>query len=86
MEKEIPSVGGDQSGPRNIDLRLSMREAVLVYQALRDKEATLRKEAWWLGERADQDGAEILKQEAQGYADAAGRIALILDRMMGIKR
>jgi hypothetical protein len=84
---DIPKVGGGpDDGPRDIDLRLSLREAVLVHRALRDKEATLRKEAWWLNEQADQDGAEVLKREAQGYADTARRIALILDRLMGVEQ
>jgi hypothetical protein len=84
---DVPKVGeGPGAGPRNIDLSLSMREALLVHQALRDKEAMLRKEAWWLSERVGQEGAADLKRQAQEHADAADRIFKILDGMIGIER
>lgn len=83
---EIPKVGSDPGGPRTIDLRLSMREVLLVHQALRDKEKALRMEAWWLSERVGQDGAADLRQQAQEHADAADRIFRILDGMLDIDR
>ncbi len=84
---DIPKIdAGQGAGPRNIDLRLTMREALLIHQALRDKEATLRKEAWWLEQRGGQDGAAPLKQQAEEHAGTADRIFRILDGMMGIGR
>lgn len=85
---DILKVGGrlPGAGQRNIDLRLNTREALLVHRALRDKEATLRKEAWWLGEKKDQDGADVLTQEAQECDALADRIARNLDSTIGIKR
>jgi hypothetical protein len=82
---DISKVGGDQGGPRNIDVRLSMCEALLVHQALRDKEKELRKEAWWLGERVGQDGAANLRQQAQEHADTADRIFRIVEGRMGTR-
>ncbi|QGY01477.1 hypothetical protein MMSR116_05850 [Methylobacterium mesophilicum SR1.6/6] len=84
---DIPKINvGDGAGPRNIEMRFTMREALLVHQALRDKEKDLRKEAWWLDQRGGQDGATPLKQQAEEHADAADRIFRILDGMMGIER
>ncbi|MGX9982006.1 hypothetical protein [Methylobacterium fujisawaense] len=73
---------GPGAGPRNIEMRLTMREAFVIHQALRDREATLRKEAWWLGERVGEDGAAHLKQQAQECAEAADRIFRVLEGMM----
>lgn len=73
-------------GPHNVDLRFNMREALLVHQALRDKEATLRKEAWWLGQRGGQDGAVDLNRDAQEHAEAADRIFRILEGVMSTER
>jgi hypothetical protein len=75
-----------RGGPCNFDLPLSMREALLVHQVLRDKEKDLRKEAWWLGEQVGQEGAANLREQAQEHADAADRIFLILHGMIGIER
>lgn len=83
---EISEVGSDHGGPRTIDLHLSMREVLLVHQALRDKEKALRMEAWWLSERVGQDGAADLRHHAQEHADAADRIFRILDGMLGTDR
>lgn len=86
-ESDPPSArGGLGADSHNIDLPLSTREALLIHQALRDKEATLRKEAWWLDERGGQDGAADLKREAQECADAADRIFRIFDGMLGTSR
>jgi hypothetical protein len=82
---DISKVGGDQGGPRNIDVRLSMCEALLVHQALCDKEKELRKEAWWLGVRVGQDGAANLRQQAQEQADTADRIFRIVEGRMGAR-
>jgi len=74
-----PKIDGPGSSSHDIDLCLSMREALLVYEALRDKEATLRKEAWWLDQRGGQAGAAPLKQQAEEHAEAADRIFQILE-------
>jgi hypothetical protein len=83
---DIPKVTASCGGPSNIDLRLSMCEALLIHQALRDKEATLRKEAWWLDQRGGQAGAAPFKQQAEEHAEADDRIFRILEGMMGIER
>lgn len=69
-----------------IDLRPSMREALLVNQALHDKEKELRKRAWWLGERVGQEGAANLREQTEGHAGAADRIFRILDGRMRIEK
>jgi hypothetical protein len=81
-----PKVGDPSAGPRSVELRLSMREAFVIHQALRDKEAALRKEAWWLSEHGGLDGATDLKRQAQEHADAADRIFRIVEGIMGIER
>ncbi len=84
---DIPKLdAGQGAGSRNIEMRFTMREALLIHQALRDKEATLRKEAWWLGQRGGEEGAAPLRQQAEEHADAADRIFRILDGMMGVER
>lgn len=88
---DIPKVdagqgAGQGAGPRNIEMRLTVREALLIHQALRDKEATLRKEAWWLNQRGGQVGAAPLNQQAQEHAEAADRIFKIVEGMMETRR
>lgn len=77
---------GPCASRRLVDLRLSMREAFVAYSAVRDKEAALRKEAWWLGERGGLEGAADLRRLAQEHADAADRIFWVLDGIMDRER
>lgn len=84
---DIPKVdAGQGAGPRNIEMRFSMREVLTLHDALQRRYEALSKDAWWLDGRGDPGKAARLREQAAEQRDLADRLFEHLRGMMGTKR
>ncbi|MEE7460672.1 hypothetical protein MFUR16E_04660 [Methylobacterium fujisawaense] len=84
---DIPKVdAGHGAGPRNIEMRFTMREVLLLHSALQHRHETLAKDAWWAAKRGDRQRAAQLQEQADEQHDLAGRLFSVLEGMMETKR
>lgn len=84
---DIPKIDASQgAGPRNIEMRFTMREVLLLHSALQHRHETLSKEAWWVEQQGDAEKATRLQEQADENYELADRVFRILDGLMGMKR
>lgn len=77
---------GDGAGPRNIEMRFTMREMLTLHDALQRRHEALSKDAWWLDGKGDPEKASSLREQAAEHHDLAERLFDHLRGMMGTKR
>lgn len=83
---DIPKVdAGHGAGPRNIEMRFTMREMLTLHSALERRHEALSKDAWWIDGRGDPGKAAQLREQAAEYHDLAERLFDHLRGIMGTK-
>ena len=84
---DIPKIDvGRDAGPRNIEMRFTMLEMLVLHSAFEHRHETLAKNTWWASKHCDLDQATCLQRKADENHDPADRLFKILDGIMGPER